>query len=889
MYLTEVSMGDAEKTPDPKTSKPVRVLGPDNRMYKMPPGTTKDQAVSFFKQHNILSPESAPYKPKASKAPAGGSPAPVVPKVATPAPPHEESPQAKQAAALQAWLQNQRPRWDTPEAILSDPNPLGRQARYFGGELIGVAKAGVGWGIGGSKLLYDVADALNPIKGYEHPLEPQLQVGRDVLDIGKGVYDIGKGVYDLIRHFPEANADPEKFGNTVAQAAAVVDGGMKFATEVAKVMPAVDGAQILRQTQRVGRTGMNAVLRKGATERAYVHRGGIDIAENEIGKAVEKAQAHVKEHAQNLVAKIGKEPIAADAEAASIRTKLAEVKKTPERNHPILNEVLADADRTQPGSWTWEKTKQFRTRIGGAMQTTSGPTYAVLTDAYKRLTTKLRATAVDRGLEDSWDTYNELEEDIHRSFPLIEKAAKVVETKGSGVEMARALQDEAATGEVLDSLAKYGLNKKKVMTYSKLAGKIIRENSEFNKSLFRYVYRMNPAIVVTIPAMMAGRAAGGWLGGIAAATLAGSTVSYLMHTVRALRLSPEVLEHVILNRAWRDPTAIPEGRFPAEPPAVQPQLPPGQGPTPGTPPAGGAAPSPPASPAPAAPQLPAPREAAPVPRPERRVAPGAGPEGVERRVSSESQLKFAKEQLAKATTESEKEILRRRIEELEKEPSLAGGGEKLGKDIRAARAEAPAGVSEGEALQHIMKDKAQYEKYVLEDQKGRDKMLVAAKNELAKVTKVAEGEHGREPGVKKGTTRETKMTRAAKAAERVAKVRKAKGPTALGGGGLEVSGGGIADEAMRLKESEAAQRRAMAPGVDPAQMSIPELEEFLRREDRTGYDNLQKMRKAQALPDVEYKPALEWYYRNISEGKINAEGEGETPMGEIPRGESGPF
>jgi len=57
-------------------------------------------------------------------------------------------------------------------------------------------------------------------------------------------------------------------------------------------------------------------------------------------------------------------------------------------------------------------------------------------------------------------------------------------------------------------------------------------------------------------------------------------------------------------------------------------------------------------------------------------------------------------------------------------------GEKLSQDIRTARAGAPSGVTEGEALQRIMRDPAQYEKYQAADQKARDRMLVNAKNEM---------------------------------------------------------------------------------------------------------------------------------------------------------------
>lgn len=53
-------------------------------------------------------------------------------------------------------------------------------------------------------------------------------------------------------------------------------------------------------------------------------------------------------------------------------------------------------------------------------------------------------------------------------------------------------------------------------------------------------------------------------------------------------------------------------------------------------------------------------------------------------------------------------------------------GEELEQKMREARAEKPTGMTEGDALQRIMKDPATYEKYKAADQKTRDRMLVAA-------------------------------------------------------------------------------------------------------------------------------------------------------------------
>lgn len=92
-----------------------------------------------------------------------------------------------------------------------------------------------------------------------------------------------------------------------------------------------------------------------------------------------------------------------------------------------------------------------------------------------------------------------------------------------------------------------------------------------------------------------------------------------------------------------------------------------------------------------------------------RVAQGVSPTGVERRTQARQDYQAAIESTP---------------------PGQPTPGEKLSQEIRAARAGAPAGITEGEALQRIMLDPERYAKYQEADQKGRDRMLVQAKNEM---------------------------------------------------------------------------------------------------------------------------------------------------------------
>jgi len=113
----------------------------------------------------------------------------------------------------------------------------------------------------------------------------------------------------------------------------------------------------------------------------------------------------------------------------------------------------------------------------------------------------------------------------------------------------------------------------------------------------------------------------------------------------------------------------------------------------------------------------------------------------------------------------------------------------------------------------------------------------AAEKAFPKITKAAEGEVGREPGARPGTTRESKIGRNTKQAERVASKRA---------------------QAMRGKQAEEAEAtaRAQAKSVSVAHIQIPEAEEALQQLDPKGFSALQKFRRIKSLPDSEYLPAL---------------------------------
>jgi hypothetical protein len=871
---------------------------------------------------SITPPTGRPSAPGQMAAP---SQAAVPPRTATPPQQPYVPPQERQAQVASQQIEALgRPKWDTPQAIAQDPTWYGRTLRYAGGELIGTAKAGAGMLVGGGKLVHDLASALDPFEGQKRPLgDPQLQVGKDLVDVGKGVIDVAKIAWEMMKS-DEAAADPEKFGDTVLKMALTVDGAHEFAKSVTTKYPGLKPAEVVKSLNQARKGVINSTIHQEAVERAYVHREGVKVAEEEFLKAENNAEVHVKEHVTNLTTKIGNKPVEADSTAQKI---LDESKKTilteppgrvvkgkgPRAGIPTavpspLDDVISYIRSVKPGTWTWETVKQFRTEVGRAAARASGPTAKVLYDIYYNdLTPKLANMAKKYKLDPSWKAYNDLEAKIFKGWPILEKARAIVEGNGEGSAMANAIKDSAVLHEVLESLKPYGINAERVLEYAGKANKIMRESSEFNKSMFRYVYRINPAALISIPMMMAGRAIGGLPAGLALGAGSGFAINFLMHSVRAMGLDPALLDTVLSQRKWPGKTPIPKGEGFEEPPAP-PAPPPGVGPTeppgpPGAPPVPGGAAGPPtpvpppvpggarptpeaaaaakaATPPPTGPKTPKPSKAVAAiqanldananslygkdydqltPKEKREVTratqktgevktPYAGPERrtTERAISQDmwakNQIDVAKKELAKATDENEKNILRRRIEELQKDPTLAGGGEELGREIRAARAAKPA------------------------------ERLATAPKEAPTVTKVPEGTTGREPGKRPGTTRETPLVRAKKQAERVAKKRAEKGPTALGGGGMEITGGGVGEAAIKAEEAKAAQQSAASPNRPVTEISTPEKEETLQLEHPEVWAQLQKMRKGvrmrgklRPLTGDEYLEALNYMYANAED------------------------
>jgi len=124
-------------------------------------------------------------------------------------------------------------------------------------------------------------------------------------------------------------------------------------------------------------------------------------------------------------------------------------------------------------------------------------------------------------------------------------------------------------------------------------------------------------------------------------------------------------------------------------------------------------------------------------------------------------------------------------------------------------------------------------------------------HEELRIQKIETGKHGI-----------GKLAEQAKARARVAQIRKEKGPTGAGGGGLEVSGGDIAGKAQFAKENAKAKARAQSANFDLTNLQIPEMEEYVRGKYPEEFKSLLKQRRAGTISDIEWKTALEYLTLN---------------------------
>jgi hypothetical protein len=522
------------------------VFGPDNRYYSFPEGTTKNVAVSFFKKRGITSPEAPAPKPSTTAL----TPTPV-----KKAPEEEKTGYAAFGRG-------------TERSFGIDPQKMA-EAFHRGG-------ASAQWHEAGAEFLHNLGQfglsvLKDPFKVSEIVEAPARQIESGGKQVWSGLTkeNVGSeqfkekvygGAGEMFGAISQVLGGGEGIEKLRAHAT-VVDGSLKAAADIAK-KTGKDVDEAVTTSHKLSSGAPNRILSRRVFEDAYVHAKGLDVAKK-IDKAAKAVHEEVKTHAEGIASQIDtKIPtgvVDAGAEAATIMKEFQDVVKTPEKAHPVLVQMVKDAQATAPKLWSWEKARQFRSSVGRSMSgdRVVGPQKVVLTKVYIDLTKKLSGAAKQYGLEKSWNQYNELASKMDKEFSDVTDS--VTDAK-SGQEVAAKLgKDVALTNELSRNLSKYGLKHKEILDFVRTSKRIQNAKNFMNRSLFRLVYGSAPGLGTAMSLRMAGAPYIAALGGGA---LVGLSTSYLVSLARVMKLSPEIIEHMMKERELPGKMKFEEGTFP---------------------------------------------------------------------------------------------------------------------------------------------------------------------------------------------------------------------------------------------------------------------------------------------------------------------------------------
>ena len=286
-------------------------------------------------------------------------------------------------------------------------------------------------------------------------------------------------------------------------------------------------------------------FQKVVHEDAYIQEKGLDL-QNKFGEAKRAALNEVGKHAKAVSDVVDSQNpngvINASAEAQHIKGEFQKYVASPMGTTPWLQNLLKHAPDVRPGGlWSFDEAKQFRSSVYDALRKSQGVGQTVLTSAYKSLTDKLASTAEQYGMKPSWDHYNtEMSKLTHNFGDTLDS----IENANHGIDVYKALEKSGGgTKELTNSLQKYGLNPKEVDQYVKLTKKMTTMRGP--QSLYRFIYR-DPIALGTAIAMRFGTGVG-YLPSMGTGYLVGLASSYLKSLIRLQKLSPEILDHVVMS------------------------------------------------------------------------------------------------------------------------------------------------------------------------------------------------------------------------------------------------------------------------------------------------------------------------------------------------------
>jgi hypothetical protein len=405
-----------------------------------------------------------------------------------------------------------------------------------------------------------------------------LAAFKDPLNIGVGIDSVAKGLESsgakLHQGLASGNRDAalQGAGELFAQIgqlltaaegraaltknASTVNGAVKAAAE-ATAKAGVDASEAARVAHRASSGWLGRMLHNRAVLDQYVDAKGLKVAQD-VGKAAKEVEKEYGSHAENIEKQIDTRlpsgVIDATAEADRVKDILKDLVKTPQGLHPAIAQLLADAKKTGPGMWTFAKARQFRSSLGRALGRIEGPQLKAGWQIYDDLGKKLGAVAKKYGLGKEWEHYNTLSTQYHKYYG--EMVDDVTEAR-AGEQVAAVLNKyKGQTNRLVQNLGKYGLKSDDITKFMKYAERWRKENLSVGRgSMFRMAYGSKGGI----PVMIAARAAGaGWLPSVGAGALAGYLTTEMTNALRAAKLSPEVIEHILETTGL--PGRMPKGK-----------------------------------------------------------------------------------------------------------------------------------------------------------------------------------------------------------------------------------------------------------------------------------------------------------------------------------------
>jgi hypothetical protein len=482
---------------------------------------------------------------------------------------------------------------------MKDPTWYGRSGRYFGGETVGLTKAGAQVLVGGAKLAYDIGNALDPLEAWKSG-DAWSAVGKDILGTVKGAKsgvdalgEVVKAGWDIAASSwgggdPASHADPVKFGEAVGNAAMTVDGAANLtrliegriaaaqAPETAirgtseLLGPGAEAWQAAKKTQAksaakleasttVGKIKAHpiasAVFRKKAVGEAYIDQTPIQMG-RDTATADKAVRNEIETHANSLSSQIDKKYPQGSIKADDVKTKL-EASLTEEvaapklksakgqpvvTRHPVIQQLMLQIKKTSPGMWTFEQTRQIREMLGRSLDYLEGPDKAVGVQAYIEFTDRLKASAKASGLEKTWNQYNGLAKDYYQLYANMIDDMKHAQ---SGKEVFNVLKkDPARTSRLAHGLARYGLDYNKFMKRYNRGVRIMSMQDATNRTAFYYANRLGGGLVATVGLRAAG--ATGYEAMIGGFSL-GLAMNQAVNIARALQLTGDMNWHFVVK------------------------------------------------------------------------------------------------------------------------------------------------------------------------------------------------------------------------------------------------------------------------------------------------------------------------------------------------------